>query len=119
MSDHQADTGQVVRAQQGEPGSDEGVALQGGRAGGVEATQDIGDHAGAGGVDERQASHVDGDVTVQADRFGQRQGQRFFRLVVDLPGQADAGRGVLAANPQQRVGVVGRRRDRAGVEGRD
>ena len=39
-------------------------------------------------------------------------------LVVDLPGQPDPGRRVLAADPQHRVGVVGRGRDRAGVERR-
>jgi hypothetical protein len=42
--------------------------------------------------------------------------QRLLGLVVDLAGDPDAGWGVLAADPQHRVRVVGRGRHRAGVE---
>src|SRR5690242_6162851 len=65
MGNHQADAGQAVRAQQGERGSDHGMALQGNLAGGILTAHGIDDHAGAGGVDKPQGGHVDRDVTRQ------------------------------------------------------
>ena len=63
------------------PGRDRGMALQDGRAGCIKTTQGIDDHAGAGGVDERQGGHVDGEVAVQADRLAEALRARVDRGV--------------------------------------
>ena len=111
---HQLDAGDAGEAEPREPGSDLGQAPEGHPAGGGDGAGGVGDHQRAAGVDERERGQVDRDVPVKADRLGQRQRQRLAGLEVQLARDPDAGRGVLAADPQQRTGVVGGRGHRAG-----